>query len=104
MEFYRLFMVPGMAHCGGGIGPNDFGNTRNPASTDAGHNILSALDAWVEQGAAPARLIGSGKAVNDPAKTLTRPLCPYPRTPHYRGTGDPDSEENFTCAMPATAR
>jgi len=104
MDFYRLFMVPGMAHCGGGIGPNDFGNGRSSASTDAGHNILSALDAWVESGAAPQKLIGSGKAVNDPAKTLTRPLCPYPQTAHYRGTGDPNSEENFACALPANAR
>jgi feruloyl esterase len=101
MDFYRLFMVPGMAHCGGGIGPNDFGNSRSAAPADAEHNILSALDAWVEGGAAPAKLIGSGKAVNDPAKTLTRPLCPYPQTAHYRGTGDPNAAENFSCALPA---
>jgi hypothetical protein len=104
MDFYRLFMVPGMAHCGGGIGPNDFGNGRSSASTDAEHNILVALDAWVEQGTAPAKLIGSGKAVTDPAKALTRPLCPYPQTAHYRGTGDTNSEENFTCALPANTR
>jgi hypothetical protein len=104
MDFYRLFLVPGMAHCGGGIGPNDFGNTRNSVRTDAEHNILSALEGWVERGAAPAKIIGSGRAVNDPTKTLTRPLCPYPQTAHYRGTGDPNDAENFVCAMPANAR
>jgi feruloyl esterase len=104
MDFYRLFLVPGMAHCGGGIGPNDFGNSGNSTRTDAEHNILSALDAWVERGAAPAKIIGSGKAVNDPTKTLTRPLCPYPQTAHYRGIGDPNDAESFTCAAPASAR
>jgi feruloyl esterase len=103
MDFYRLFMIPGMAHCGGGIGPNDFGNGRSLASADAEHNILSALDTWVESGVAPAKLIGSGKAVNDPAKTLTRPLCPYPQTAHYRGTGDPNGADNFACTTPAVA-
>src|SRR5579862_5375128 len=65
MDFYRLFMVPGMAHCGDGIGPSDFGNARNTKFTDAEHNILLALDAWVERGTAPAKLIGSGKAVTE---------------------------------------
>jgi len=104
MDFYRLFLVPGMAHCGGGIGPNDFGNGVNSARIDADHNILSALEAWVEQDAAPAKLVGSGRAVDDSSKNLTRPLCPYPQTAHYRGNGDPDVAENFTCAMPANVR
>jgi feruloyl esterase len=69
---------------------------------DAEHHVLSALDAWVERGAAPARLIGSGKAVNDPAKTLTRPLRPYPQTARYRGTGDPNDTANFACAAPVS--
>jgi feruloyl esterase len=104
MDFYRLFMVPGLAHCSGGIGPSDFGNARHSTRTDAEHHILTALEAWVEQGTAPARLIGSGTAGNDPAKPLTRPLCPYPQTAHYRGTGDTSKAENFTCAAPAEAR
>ncbi|MEO8096601.1 MAG: tannase/feruloyl esterase family alpha/beta hydrolase [Acidobacteriota bacterium] len=103
MDFYRLFLVAGMGHCGGGIGPNDFGNGRSSA-TDPEHNILSALDTWVESGVAPAKLIGSGKSVDDPTKTLTRPLCPYPQTAQYRGAGDVNVAENFTCAAPAGAR
>jgi feruloyl esterase len=102
-DFYRLFLVPGMAHCGGGIGPNDFGNGASTRA-DAEHNILSALDTWVERGKAPDKIIGSGKAVNDPAKTLTRPLCPYPQTAQYRGSGDANDAENFACAVPASAR
>jgi feruloyl esterase len=105
MDFYRLFLVPGMAHCGGGIGPNDFGNARTSTPrTDADHNVLTALEAWVERGTAPARLIGTGTQVNDSSKPLTRPLCPYPQTAKYRGTGDPGNAENFVCAAPAAAR
>jgi feruloyl esterase len=103
-DFYRLFLVPGMAHCSGGIGPNDFGNARGSTRADANHNILTALEAWVERGTAPAKLIGTGTMVNDPAKMLTRPLCPYPQTAHYRGTGDPSNADNFTCAIPAGPR
>jgi feruloyl esterase len=102
-DFYRLFLVPGMAHCGGGVGPNDFGN--GPSTRrDAEHNVLSALEAWVEHGAAPAKIIGSGKAVSDPTKALTRPLCPYPQTAHYRGIGDPNDADNFACTVPANSR
>ena len=101
MDFYRLFLVPGMAHCGGGIGPNDFGNAGNSTRTDAEHNILSALEAWVERDTAPAKIVGSGRAVDDPTKTLTRPLCPYPQTAHYRGTGDPNDANNFVCTVSA---
>ena len=104
MDFYRLFLVPGMAHCSGGIGPNDFGNGRRSIRTDADHNVLTALEAWVEKDTAPARLIGTGTTVNDSAKALTRPLCPYPQTAHYRGTGDPSNAESFTCAVPTAPR
>jgi hypothetical protein len=97
-DFYRLFLVPGMGHCGGGIGPNDFGNAVNSTRAGAEHNILTALEAWVERDTAPAKLVGSGRAVDDPTRTLTRPLCPYPQTAHYRGAGDPNVAENFACA------
>jgi feruloyl esterase len=55
---------------------------------------------WVEQGIAPDRLIGSGPSPLDPTKTLTRPLCPYPRQAKYRGSGGTDDAANFDCAMP----
>ena len=103
-DFYRLFMVPGMGHCSGGAGPNDFGNGFLSARTDAAHDLLSALEAWVEQDTAPARLVGTGKAVHGPTATLTRPLCPYPRTARYLGRGNPNQAENFECALPVGAR
>lgn len=103
-DFYRLFLVPGMGHCSGGIGPNDFGNGRNSTRTDAEHNILTALEAWVERGAAPAKIIGSGTVATDPTQTLTRPLCPYPQTAHYLGRGSSNDAANFSCNSPADVR
>jgi len=101
-DFYRLFMVPGMAHCSGGIGPSDFGNGA-PVSGDAEHDIVTALDRWVEQGVAPERLIGRGVSAGA-AKPLSRPLCPYPRVARYDGRGDPLDAASFSCAMPAATR
>jgi len=102
-DFYRLFMVPGMGHCGGGVGPNSFGNGAT-ASADPEHNVFAALERWVEKGVAPERLIGTGKAVGDPAKTLTRPLCPYPQVARYNGTGDPYSAASFACVIAPNQR
>jgi hypothetical protein len=90
-EFYRLFMVPGMGHCFGGIGPNSFGNHDNRFSGDPERDVISALERWVEKGVAPDRLIGTGT-------TLTRPLCPYPQVARYNGSGDPNQAGSFTCS------
>jgi feruloyl esterase len=81
-DSYRLFMVPGMGHCGGGEGPNRF-------------DKVAALEQWVEQSSAPARIVASsadGKR--------TRPLCPYPQVAKYKGSGSTDDAANFTCARP----
>jgi feruloyl esterase len=110
-SFYRLFMVPGMQHCGGGQGPTSFGNDDFPTETgapdDADHDILLALDRWVTQGVAPDRIIATGRIGAD-AKAgvvgtlLTRPLCVYPAVAHYKGQGDTNRAENFACiAEPA---
>ncbi|MBS1855064.1 MAG: tannase/feruloyl esterase family alpha/beta hydrolase [Acidobacteria bacterium] len=97
-DFYRLFLVPGMGHCGGGLGPNSFGNTGAWPAGDASHDILTAIETWVEQGTAPEELIGSGKVPEDAARTLTRPLCVYPQVARYKGSGDPYDAANFECA------
>jgi feruloyl esterase len=76
-EFYRLFMVPGMAHCGGGDGVNTF-------------DMIAVLDQWVEQNTPPAQVIASGNS-------RTRPLCPYPQVARYKGTGNPDDASSFVC-------
>ncbi len=98
-DFYRLFMVPGMGHCGGGTGPNSFGNRPTAASNkDPDHDVVSALERWVEKGLAPEKLIGTGTEVADSSKRITRPLCVYPQTAHYDGTGNPDDAASFSCA------
>lgn len=97
-DFYRLYMVPGMGHCSGGNGANVFGN-RPGAPADADHDVVVALDRWVEKGIAPGEIIGTGKSVTDPGKALTRPLCVYPQTAHYKGSGDPNDAASFTCSL-----
>ncbi|HEV2990984.1 MAG TPA: tannase/feruloyl esterase family alpha/beta hydrolase [Candidatus Angelobacter sp.] len=101
-QFLRLYMAPGMQHCTGGPGANSFGQTGNPkAPTDAGHNIFTALEQWVEKGVAPDRIIAA-KWVSDADPSqgarMTRPLCPHPQVAKYKGTGDTNDEANFACA------
>jgi feruloyl esterase len=85
-EFVKLFMVPGMHHCpGNGPGPNTF-------------DMLTALENWVERGAAPTSVVAS-HAING-AVDRTRPLCAYPMVARYRGTGSVDAAENFRCESP----
>ncbi|MBS1856869.1 MAG: tannase/feruloyl esterase family alpha/beta hydrolase [Acidobacteria bacterium] len=84
-DFFRLFMVPGMLHCGGGPGPDQF-------------DSLGALAAWVEQGTAPDTVrvskTESGKVVR------SRVLCAYPEVARWKGTGSTDDAANFTCVKP----
>jgi feruloyl esterase len=79
---YRLFMAPGMSHCGGGEGPNSF-------------DMVGALERWVEQGRAPDRILASHSTNGVPDRT--RPLCPYPQHAVYKGTGSTDDAANFEC-------
>ena len=82
---YRLFMVPGMAHCRGGDGTSSF-------------DMLSALQQWVENGKAPDRIDAS--RVRNGITDRTRPLCPYPQLAVYTGTGSTDQASNFSCKLP----
>ena len=84
-EFYLLFMVPGMFHCGGGPG---CGNV----------DWLAALMDWVEKGVAPKQLTGTH--LEKGQATRTRPLCSYPQVARYRGTGSTDDAANFNCQIP----
>lgn len=97
--FLRLYMAPGMQHCGGGPGPNSFGQN-GPGPGDAKHNVYAALEQWVEKGLAPDKIIAT-KYVSDfnPAQgvKMTRPLCPYPQVAKYKGEGDTNDERNFVC-------
>jgi hypothetical protein len=99
-DFYRVFMVPGMAHCSGGAGPNAFGNgTNNGPVIDADHDLVKALERWVEQGIAPDRIIATHYVNNAPAQGVAfqRPLCPYPERGEYAGAGDSNDAASFQC-------
>jgi feruloyl esterase len=78
--FYRLFMVPGMEHCVGGPGPNQF-------------DKMSAIVDWVEKGNPPDRIVAIRPG-------RTRPLCPYPKVAKYSGSGSTDDAQNFVCTKP----
>jgi feruloyl esterase len=106
-DFYRLFLVPGMAHCAGGVGPHAFGTRGaiSPATmNDAERDVFAALERWVEKGVAPARFTGTGPAPSDPARTMSRPICQYPQTARYNGSGDINDAGSFTCMSPAAGR
>jgi hypothetical protein len=91
--FLRLYMAPGMQHCVGGPGPSYFGQLGVPAPKGTDHGIYTALETWVEQESAPTEIL-AGNA----EQTTTRPLCPYPQIAKYKGSGDPNDHNNFTCA------
>jgi hypothetical protein len=80
-KFYRLFRAPGVGHCGGGAGPQP-------------QNLFSALVAWVENNDAPETILAQSTTGG---VTRTRPLCPYPQTAIYRGSGSTDDANNFFC-------
>lgn len=81
-QSYRLFMAPGMGHCGGGDGPNQF-------------DALAALERWVEQGQPPDSLVATHST--NGRVDRTRPLCPYPLVAAYNGAGSVDDAASFTC-------
>lgn len=76
----RLFLAPGVLHCGGGSGPDRF-------------DALTALENWVERGVAPQSLLATKQG-----SPLSRPLCPYPALPRYKGAGNPNEAASFACA------
>ncbi|MPY93327.1 MAG: tannase/feruloyl esterase family alpha/beta hydrolase [Acidimicrobiia bacterium] len=83
-EFARLYLVPGMYHCSGGDGPDQF-------------DLLTPLMAWVEGGNAPEGVTAS-QLDEDGTVTRTRPVFPYPQVPVYDGAGDPDDAASFSSA------
>jgi len=81
-DYFRLFLMPGVLHCGGGAGPDIV-------------DWPAAIDDWVENGRAPTRLIA--RKVVQGATTRTRPLCVYPQKAEYKGSGSTDDEASFAC-------
>jgi feruloyl esterase len=110
--FYRLFMAPGMGHCvAAGPGANSFGQFANGAASpplhdDPEHNIARALEAWVERGVAPERIVATRWKDNDPRSRVvdsTLPLCVFPRVAQYRGLGDRREAGSYDCRLPRQA-
>ena len=83
----RLFMVPGMQHCGGGPGPNSF-------------SMLGTLDKWVDAGTAPEQILATKYLNDDPAQGVARtmPLCKFPQQAKYQGAGDVNDAANWSCS------
>ena len=100
-DFFRLFLAPGMSHFQGGTGPDAFGSLygRPGLSLDRKHDVLSALEAWVERDIAPDRIIAAKYVNDDPASGVarTRPLCPYPQVARWKERGSTDEAKNFEC-------
>jgi feruloyl esterase len=83
-SYFRMFLMPGVLHCAGGVGPDTADWT-------------TAIAEWVESGKAPERVIAT-KVVNG-AATRSRPLCPYPQKAVYNGSGSTDDERSFACRL-----
>jgi len=93
--FSRLYMVPGMYHCGGGPGADSMGGAgRDAPIVDARHDLLTALEEWVEEGTAPGPIIAS--KVEDGEVTRTHLVCPYPQSAQFIGD-DPNDAASFVC-------
>ncbi|MBN2243917.1 MAG: tannase/feruloyl esterase family alpha/beta hydrolase [Acidobacteria bacterium] len=84
-DFFRLFMIPGMAHCSGGTGPDR-------------HDPMTAVIDWVEKGKAPESI--EARKVENNRVVRTRPLCPYPKVARHAGEGSIDDASNFRCVEP----
>ena len=84
-DFFRLFMVPGMTHCAGGVGP------------DRNDGVTAVID-WVEKGKAPDSIVATQATGSKIVRT--RPLCPYPQVARHKGEGSIDDAANFRCVAP----
>jgi feruloyl esterase len=83
-DWMRLYMEPGMGHCGGGPGPNQF-------------NKMGVIERWREAGQAPEAIIASH--VTGSTVDMTRPLCPYPQVAVYKGAGSTNDAASFSCKL-----
>jgi feruloyl esterase len=83
--FYRMYMAPGVGHCSGGAGPNQF-------------DLQAALEKWVEASTAPESAVATH--FTNRVVDRTRPLCPYPKVAAWKGEGDTNDAANFACRDP----
>jgi hypothetical protein len=99
-KFVRLYMVPGMQHCNGGPGADSFDQFGLGPRGDAQHDAFTALEDWVEKGAAPSSIVAAKYVDGDRKQGIkfTRPLCAYPEIARYKGSGDTNDAASFACA------
>ncbi len=98
-EFVRVYMVPGMEHCGGGAGATVLGAVPN-SGADPQSGIEAVLERWVEKRDAPGEIIATKYRPTGRQKegvASTRPICPYPTIAQYKGVGNTDEAGNYTC-------
>ncbi|UZK65366.1 tannase/feruloyl esterase family alpha/beta hydrolase [Sphingomonas sp. M1-B02] len=97
-NFSRLYMLPDVHHCAGGPGPDQIGGSgRDAPVVDSRHDLLTALEQWVEQGRAPGEMVAS--KVEGGAVSRTHLICPFPKRAVYRG-GPVGRAESFRCEAP----
>lgn len=104
-ETIRLYMVPGMEHCGDGPGADNFGFAPGlpPDEPDPSRNMTTALERWVEHGTAPSAIVATKYNTPDNPSSgvkFTRPLCPYPQVARYKGAGSENDAASFACMAP----
>ena len=88
-DWMRLFLMPGVGHCGGGVGPDQA-------------DFLGAIERWREQGTAPGQITATrspGRAGGS-GTPMSRPLCPFPQVARHSGSGSTDDAKNFSCVAP----
>ena len=90
----RLYMVPGMLHCDGGPGATELGQDESMPRLDSQHDVLMALEQWVETGKGPGTIVAKGKG-------MTRPICVWPEVAKYLD-GDTKDAASFKCERQAT--
>jgi hypothetical protein len=97
-KFFRLFLAPAVGHCAGGPGPNEFG--QRGGDGDAEHDIVAALEQWVEKDIPPQRIVATKFEGDDRSKpaVTTRPLCAFPAVAKYNGKGSADAASSFVCS------
>jgi feruloyl esterase len=86
-DWMRLFLMPGVGHCRGGVGPDQA-------------DFLGAIERWREQGVAPDQIVATRPAGRGGATPMSRPLCPHPQVARYGGAGSTDDAKSFTCVAP----
>ena len=91
-DFFRLFMVPGMFHCWGGVGVNQL---ENKGDGNIFFSFMNYLEAWVEEGVPPEQL--PGLRIEQDSVLWSQPICMYPRVARYTGRGDSNDAANFEC-------